>query len=63
MMLSGLLKSDIAVKINIEIIDAFVKMKRSFANNINNNQNNGQIITLYVIMKTKVFRSNYSLFG
>lgn len=27
MMLSGLLKSDIAVNVNIEIIDAFVKMK------------------------------------
>ena len=38
MMLSGLLKSDIAVKVNIEIIDAFVKMRRYFANNINNNQ-------------------------
>ena len=36
MMLSGLLKSDIAVKVNIEIIDAFVKMRRYFANNINN---------------------------
>lgn len=31
MMLSGLLKSDIAVKVNIQIIDAFVKMKRYFA--------------------------------
>lgn len=27
MMLSGLLKCDIAVEINIQIIDAFVKMK------------------------------------
>ncbi len=33
MMLSGLLKSDIAVKANIEIIDAFVKMRKYFANN------------------------------
>jgi len=38
MMLSGLLKTDIAVKVNIEIIDAFVKMRRYFANNINNNE-------------------------
>ena len=38
MMLSGLLKSDIAVKVNIQIIDAFVKMRRYFANNINNNE-------------------------
>lgn len=28
MMLSGLLRSDIAVKVNIQIIDAFVKLKR-----------------------------------
>lgn len=27
-MLSGLLRSDIAVKVNIQIIDAFVKLKR-----------------------------------
>ena len=27
-LLSGLLKSDIAVKVNIEIIDAFVKMRK-----------------------------------
>lgn len=33
MMLSGLLKSDIAVKVNIQIIDAFVKMRRYFVNN------------------------------
>ena len=32
MMLSGLLTSDIAVKVNIQIIDAFVKMRRYFAN-------------------------------
>ncbi len=38
MMLSGLLKSDIAVKVNIQIIDAFVKMRRYFANNLNNNE-------------------------
>ncbi len=38
MMLSGLLKSDIAVKVNIQIIDAFVKMRRYFANNISNNE-------------------------
>ena len=38
MMLSGLLKSDIAVKVNIEIIDAFVKMRRYFANSISNNE-------------------------
>ena len=38
-MLSGLLKSDIAVKVNIQIIDAFVKMRRYFSNNlINNNE-------------------------
>ena len=33
-MLSALLKSDIAVKVNIQIIDAFVKMRKYFANNI-----------------------------
>ena len=38
MMLSGLLKSDIAVKVNIQIIDAFVKMRKYFANNISNNE-------------------------
>ena len=38
MMLSGLLKSDIAVKVNIQIIDAFVKMRRYFANNVSNNE-------------------------
>ena len=37
MMLSGLLKSDIAVKVNIQIIDAFVKMRQYFANVISNN--------------------------
>lgn len=38
MMLSGLLKSDIAVKVNIQIIDAFVKMRKYFANSILNNE-------------------------
>ena len=38
MMLSGLLKSDIAVKVNIKIIDAFVKMRRYFSNTIKNNE-------------------------
>ena len=28
MMLSGLLKSDIAIKVNVRIIDAFVKMRK-----------------------------------
>ena len=37
-MLSGLLKSDIAVKVNIEIIDAFVKMRKYFSNTISNNE-------------------------
>lgn len=38
MMLSGLLKSDIAVTVNIQIIDAFVKMRRYFANSISNTE-------------------------
>ena len=38
MMLSGLLRSDIAVKVNIQIIDAFVKMRRYFVNTIPNNE-------------------------
>ncbi|MBR1376243.1 MAG: ORF6N domain-containing protein [Bacilli bacterium] len=38
MMLSGLLKSDIAVKVNIQIIDAFVKMRRYFANSMSNSE-------------------------
>ena len=38
MMLSGLLRSDIAVKVNIQIIDAFVKMRRYFVNAIPNNE-------------------------
>ena len=37
MMLSGLLRSDVAVKVNIQIIDAFVKMRRYFANSISDN--------------------------
>ena len=37
MMLSGLLRSDIAVKVNIQIIEAFVKMRRYFANTTSNN--------------------------
>ena len=38
MMLSGLLKSDIAVKVNIQIIDAFVKMRRFISNKHINNE-------------------------
>ena len=38
MMLSGLLKSDVAVKVNIQIIDAFVKMRKYFSNNGTNNE-------------------------
>ena len=38
MMLSGLLKSDIAVNVNIQIIDAFVKMRKYFANTMLNNE-------------------------
>lgn len=38
MMLSGLLKSEIAVKVNIQIIDAFVKMRRYFVNNVISNE-------------------------
>ena len=34
MMLSGLLKSDIAVKVNVQIIDAFVKMRHYVGNNL-----------------------------
>ena len=33
MMLSGLLKSDIAVKVNIAIIEAFIKMRKYFKTN------------------------------
>ena len=38
MMLSGLLKSDIAVKVNIKIIDAFVKMRKYISNNLINSE-------------------------
>ena len=38
MMLSGLLKINIEGKINIQIIDAFVKMRKYFANNITSNE-------------------------
>lgn len=34
MMLSGLLKSDIAAKVNVQIIDAFVAMRRYIANDL-----------------------------
>ena len=34
MMLSGLLKSDIAVKVNIQIINAFVNMRKFISNNL-----------------------------
>ncbi|MBR3180077.1 ORF6N domain-containing protein, partial [Candidatus Saccharibacteria bacterium] len=37
MMLSGLLRSDVAVKVNIQIINAFVEMRRYFANTVENN--------------------------
>ena len=38
MMLSGLLKSDIAVKVNAQIIDAFVKMRKYISNNLYQNE-------------------------
>ena len=38
MMLSGLLKSDIAVKVNVQIIDAFVKMRKYISNNLINTE-------------------------
>lgn len=38
MMLSGLLKSDIAVKVNVQIIDAFVKMRKYFVSSMSNNE-------------------------
>lgn len=38
MMLSGLLKSDIAVKVNVQIIDAFVKLRRYVSSSIINNE-------------------------
>ena len=38
MMLSGLLKSDIAVKVNVQIIDAFVRMRKYISNNFYKNE-------------------------
>jgi len=38
MMLSGLLKSDIAVKVNVQIIDAFVKLRRYVSNSLITNE-------------------------
>ena len=38
MMLSGLLKSDIALKVNVQIIDAFVKMRKYISNNLYQNE-------------------------
>ena len=38
MMLSGLLKSDIAVKVNVQIIYAFVKMRKYISNNLYQNE-------------------------
>ena len=38
MMLSGLLKSDIAVKVNVQIIDAFVKLRRYVSDSLINNE-------------------------
>ncbi len=38
MMLSGLLKSDIAVKVNVQIIDAFVKLRRYVSNSLINKE-------------------------
>lgn len=35
-MLSGLLKSDIAVKVNVQIIDAFVAMRKYISNTLVN---------------------------
>ena len=37
-MLSGLLKSDIAVKVNVQIIDAFVKLRRYVSNGLINSE-------------------------
>lgn len=37
-MLSGLLKSDIAVKVNVQIIDAFVKLRRYVSNSLINSE-------------------------
>lgn len=38
MMLSGLLKCDIAVKVNVQIIDAFVKLRRYVSSSLINNE-------------------------
>ena len=38
MMLSGLLKSDITVKVNVQIIDAFVKLRRYVSNSLTNSE-------------------------
>lgn len=38
MMLFGLLKSDIAVKVNVQIIDAFVKIRRHVSNSLMNSE-------------------------
>lgn len=38
MMLSGLLKSDIAVRVNVQIIDTFVKLRRYVSNSLINNE-------------------------
>lgn len=38
MMLSGLLKNDIAVKVNVQIIDAFVKLRRYVSNSLVDNE-------------------------
>ena len=38
MMLSGLLKSDIAVKVNVQIIEAFVKLRRYVSSSLINNE-------------------------
>ena len=38
MMLSGLLKNDIAAKVNVQIIDAFVKMRKYISNNLYQNE-------------------------
>lgn len=38
MMLSGLLKNDIAVKVNVQIIDAFVKLRKYVSNSLINSE-------------------------
>lgn len=42
MMLSGLLRSDVAVKVNIQIIDAFVKMRKYISTNLMEKSNIGE---------------------